>query len=135
MSNAERENALIQTTTEPELELAQPRWPIYSKCSRPNRACLCETLSAEPILTKTQIIIIQHPHEALYYTSPHQMSSQLNHRHDPSLILRKEPCGGCVSIMEAVARALRVIEPNGLYIKAQLLWVLRDMELDQAHQA
>ena len=37
--------------------------------------------------------------------------------------------------MEAVARALRVIEPNGLYIEAQLLLVLRDMELDQAHQA
>ena len=51
---------------------------------------------------------------------------------DSELILRKEPCGGCVSTMEAVARALRVIEPNGLYIEAQLLRVLRDMVRLQA---
>ena len=40
-----------------------------------------------------------------------------------------------MSIMEAVTRALRVIKPNGLYVEAQLLQVLRDMELDQAYQA
>lgn len=47
--------------------------------------------------------------------------------YDSELILRKEPFGGCVSTMEAVARALRVIEPDGLEIERKLIEVLRDM--------
>lgn len=52
--------------------------------------------------------------------------------YDSELILRKEPFGGCVSTMEAVARALRVMEPNGLEIERKLVQVLRDMVRLQA---
>ncbi|XP_062004676.1 tRNA-uridine aminocarboxypropyltransferase A [Rosa rugosa] len=52
--------------------------------------------------------------------------------YDSELILRKEPFGGCVSTMEAVARALRVLEPNGLEIESKLIRVLRDMVALQA---
>lgn len=52
--------------------------------------------------------------------------------YDSELILRKEPFGGCVSTMEAVARALRVIEPNGLEIETKLIGVLREMVRLQA---
>ncbi|KAK9290601.1 hypothetical protein L1049_008772 [Liquidambar formosana] len=47
--------------------------------------------------------------------------------YDSELILKKEPFGGCVSTMEAVARALRVIEPNGVEIERRLVEVLREM--------
>ncbi|XP_075638981.1 tRNA-uridine aminocarboxypropyltransferase A-like [Castanea sativa] len=235
-SGAETENPPIQTTAESESESEpeppQPRRPICSKCSRPTRVCLCETLPAQPIPTKTHILIIQHPHEARHKLSTvplltkcllnsttvvtrrlrHGLSPLLDQsppavylfpptpsspavtlsqsqpqndndndddsvvlivfdatwKHaremvraseeylsrfasrvclegydesvggrsiydsDSELILRKEPCGGCVSTMEAVARALRVIEPNGLCVEAQLLRVLRDMVRLQA---
>jgi DTW domain-containing protein YfiP len=47
--------------------------------------------------------------------------------YDSELILRKEPFGGYVSTMEAVARALRVLEPNGVEIEASLIRILREM--------
>ncbi|KAF7819033.1 villin-3-like isoform X1 [Senna tora] len=47
--------------------------------------------------------------------------------YDSELILRKEPFSGCVSTMEAVARALRVLEPNGLEIESTLIKILREM--------
>lgn len=47
--------------------------------------------------------------------------------YDSELVLRKEPFGGCVSTLEAVARALGALEPNGVEIEAQLIGVLRDM--------
>jgi hypothetical protein len=34
--------------------------------------------------------------------------------------------------MEAVARALRVLEPNGVEIEASLIWILREMVRWQA---
>lgn len=52
--------------------------------------------------------------------------------YDSQLVLRKEPYGGCVSTMEAVARALRVIDPNGLMIERELIKVLREMVRLQA---
>ncbi|KAM6568345.1 hypothetical protein CsatB_016330 [Cannabis sativa] len=52
--------------------------------------------------------------------------------YDSDLILRKEPFGGCVSTMEAVARTLRVLEPNGPEIEAGLIGVLREMVRLQA---
>ncbi|KAM1750851.1 hypothetical protein FF1_009008 [Malus domestica] len=47
--------------------------------------------------------------------------------YDSELVLRKEPFGGCVSTLEAVARALGALEPNGVEIEGQLIGVLRDM--------
>ncbi|CAJ1912108.1 unnamed protein product [Sphenostylis stenocarpa] len=52
--------------------------------------------------------------------------------YDSELILRKEPFAGCVSTMEAVARALRVLEPNGPMIEEKLVGVLREMVRLQA---
>lgn len=52
--------------------------------------------------------------------------------YDSELILRKEPFGGCVSTMEAVARALRVLEPNGIEIEASLIRILKEMVRLQA---
>ncbi|KAK4775972.1 hypothetical protein SAY87_023933 [Trapa incisa] len=52
--------------------------------------------------------------------------------YDSELVLRKEPYGGCVSTMEAVARALRVIDPNGVDIERELIKVLREMVRLQA---
>lgn len=48
------------------------------------------------------------------------------------LTLRKEPFGGCMSTMEAVARCLRLLEPNGVDIECRLLEVLRMMVRFQA---
>lgn len=52
--------------------------------------------------------------------------------HDSELILRKEPFAGCVSTLEAVARALRVLEPNGVEIEERLIGILREMVKLQA---
>ncbi|XP_052175013.1 uncharacterized protein LOC127789941 [Diospyros lotus] len=51
---------------------------------------------------------------------------------ESDLILRKEPFSGCMSTMEAVARALRVLEPNGIKIEDKLVKVLRTMVKFQA---
>ncbi|KAL2320745.1 hypothetical protein Fmac_029714 [Flemingia macrophylla] len=51
---------------------------------------------------------------------------------DSDLILRKEPYAGCVTTMEAVARALRVLEPNGLQVEDRLIGILREMVRLQA---
>ncbi|KAA8517108.1 hypothetical protein F0562_017401 [Nyssa sinensis] len=52
--------------------------------------------------------------------------------YDSDLILRKEPFSGCMSTMEAVARALRVLEPNGVEIEETLVGILRAMVSFQA---
>ncbi|WOK96812.1 hypothetical protein Cni_G05520 [Canna indica] len=53
---------------------------------------------------------------------------------ESELVLRKEPFQGCVNTMEAVARALRVMEPNGngQEVEAVLLSLLRAMVAFQA---
>ncbi|XP_051138669.1 uncharacterized protein LOC127256601 [Andrographis paniculata] len=51
---------------------------------------------------------------------------------DSELILRKEPFGGCMSTMEAVARCLRILEPNGIDIESTLINVLKAMVNFQA---
>ncbi|KAK8478650.1 hypothetical protein V6N13_009284 [Hibiscus sabdariffa] len=51
---------------------------------------------------------------------------------DNELVLRKEPFGGCVSTLEAVARCLGVIEPNGHEVQGVLLGVLKEMVRLQA---
>lgn len=51
---------------------------------------------------------------------------------DSELILRKEPFAGCMSTMEAVARCLRVLEPNGVDIESKVIEVLRAMVSFQA---
>lgn len=53
--------------------------------------------------------------------------------YDSELILRKEPFSGCMSTLEAIARALRVLEPNGAEIEDKLVEVLRAMVRFQAH--
>ncbi|KAF5198536.1 Dtw domain-containing protein [Thalictrum thalictroides] len=53
--------------------------------------------------------------------------------YNSELVLRKEPFGGCMSTIEAVARSLRVLEkPNGIEIENALISVLRTMVQFQA---
>lgn len=52
--------------------------------------------------------------------------------YNSELVLRKEPCGGCVTTAEAVARCLRVVEPNGPEIESKLIEGLREMVKLQA---
>ncbi|OMO71338.1 hypothetical protein CCACVL1_18277 [Corchorus capsularis] len=52
--------------------------------------------------------------------------------YDSELVLRKEPFGGCVSTLEAVARCLGIIEPNGDEVQGVLIGVLREMVRLQA---
>ncbi|KAJ9184796.1 hypothetical protein P3X46_004484 [Hevea brasiliensis] len=52
--------------------------------------------------------------------------------YDSELVLRKEPCGGCVSTLEAVARWLGAMEENGPEIEERLIVVLREMVRLQA---
>ncbi|XP_061340364.1 tRNA-uridine aminocarboxypropyltransferase A [Gastrolobium bilobum] len=52
--------------------------------------------------------------------------------YDSDLVLRKEPFSGCVSTMEAVARALGVLEPNGFDIEGTLIKILKEMVRLQA---
>ncbi|KAL8152578.1 hypothetical protein V2J09_010338 [Rumex salicifolius] len=54
--------------------------------------------------------------------------------YDSELLLRKEPFRGCMSTMEAVARALRVLEPDGPEIEGKLVGVLKAMvQLQASH--
>ena len=48
------------------------------------------------------------------------------------MVLRKEPFGGCVSTLEAVARCLGIIEPNGDKVQGVLIGVLKEMVRLQA---
>ncbi|KAI6696789.1 hypothetical protein NL676_016908 [Syzygium grande] len=52
--------------------------------------------------------------------------------YDSELLLRKEPYGGCVSTMEAVARVLRAVETNGEEVERRLIGVLKEMVRLQA---
>ena len=51
---------------------------------------------------------------------------------ESDLIIRKEPYGGCVSTMEAVARSLAILEPDGHMVESKLMDVLRKMVSLQA---
>lgn len=51
---------------------------------------------------------------------------------DSDLTLRKEPFAGCMSTLEAVARCLRLLEPNGIHVESSLIEVLREMVKLQA---
>lgn len=51
---------------------------------------------------------------------------------ESDLIIRKEPYGGCVSTMEAVARSLAILEPDGHIVESKLMDVLRIMVSLQA---
>lgn len=72
---------------------------------------------------------------ALQVCLPHDRNTQGHSIWNSDLILRKEPFGGCVSTMEAVARSLRILEPTpfAFEIEHRLLSVLRAMVAFQFH--
>ncbi|XP_059646296.1 tRNA-uridine aminocarboxypropyltransferase A isoform X1 [Cornus florida] len=229
------------TSTERDDRRSDIRRRICSNgCDRPINVCLCDTIPTEPILTCTQIVILQHPHErhhklatvpvlakclrncqivigrrlrcgdsplldslynaalenpnipfraiylfpgtdssssmeiskwrsslndpylsnyvliafdgtwkhakemvhaSLHFVSKFAFRVCLNYDvdidggtiFDSELILRKEPFSGCMSTMEAIARTLQVLEPNGGEIEDRLVEVLRAMVGFQAY--
>ncbi|BBN01995.1 tRNA-uridine aminocarboxypropyltransferase [Marchantia polymorpha subsp. ruderalis] len=58
---------------------------------------------------------------------PHDVSREGWGMGDMDSILRKEPFAGCVSTMEAIARALGILELDGPRIETTLLSVLQEM--------
>jgi len=66
---------------------------------------------------------------------PYDRNTQGHSMWNSDLILRKEPFGGCVSTIEAVARSLRILEPTpfAVEIEQRLLSVLRAMVAFQSH--
>lgn len=66
---------------------------------------------------------------------PYDRNTQGYNMWNSDLILRKEPFGGCVSTIEAVAHSLRILEPTpfAVEIEQRLLSVLRAMVAFQSH--
>uniref|UniRef100_A0A2K6TT70 tRNA-uridine aminocarboxypropyltransferase n=1 Tax=Saimiri boliviensis boliviensis TaxID=39432 RepID=A0A2K6TT70_SAIBB len=85
------------------------RRPECSRCSRPQKVCLCPFLPAHPLPISTHLYIIQHPAEVQLETS---ISSQY--------VIRMQPTNRCLSTLECAAVALSILEKNN-YIQETLL--------------
>uniref|UniRef100_A0A2I3M2L3 tRNA-uridine aminocarboxypropyltransferase n=3 Tax=Cercopithecinae TaxID=9528 RepID=A0A2I3M2L3_PAPAN len=85
------------------------RRPECSRCSRPQKVCLCPFLPAHPLHISTHLYIIQHPAEVQLKTS---ISSQY--------VIRMQPTNRCLSTLECAAVALSILEKNN-YIQETLL--------------
>uniref|UniRef100_A0A8C5LKJ8 tRNA-uridine aminocarboxypropyltransferase n=1 Tax=Jaculus jaculus TaxID=51337 RepID=A0A8C5LKJ8_JACJA len=77
------------------------RRPECSRCSRPQKVCLCPFLPVHPLHISTQLYIIQHPAEVQLKTST---SSQY--------VIRMQPTNRCLSTLECAAVALSILEKN-----------------------
>uniref|UniRef100_A0A8C9AKU5 tRNA-uridine aminocarboxypropyltransferase n=1 Tax=Prolemur simus TaxID=1328070 RepID=A0A8C9AKU5_PROSS len=89
------------------------RRPECSRCSRPQKVCLCPFLPVHPLHISTHLYIIQHPAEVQLKTN---ISSQY--------VIRMQPTNRCLSTLECAAVALSILEKNS-YIQETLLRPLR----------
>ncbi|CAO2594000.1 tRNA-uridine aminocarboxypropyltransferase 2 [Lemmus lemmus] len=85
------------------------RRPECSRCSRPQKVCLCPYLPVYPLKISTHLYIIQHPAEVQLKTS---ICSQY--------VIRMQPTSRCLSTLECAAAALSILEKNK-YIQETLL--------------
>ncbi|XP_052598124.1 tRNA-uridine aminocarboxypropyltransferase 2 isoform X2 [Peromyscus californicus insignis] len=85
------------------------RRPECSRCSRPQKVCLCPYLPVYPLQISTHLYIIQHPAEVQLKTS---ICSQY--------VIRMQPTSRCLSTLECAAAALSILEKNN-YIQETLL--------------
>uniref|UniRef100_A0A2K6K299 tRNA-uridine aminocarboxypropyltransferase n=1 Tax=Rhinopithecus bieti TaxID=61621 RepID=A0A2K6K299_RHIBE len=88
---------------EPQVQPAERR-PECSRCSRPQKVCLCPFLPAHPLHISTHLYIIQHPAEE----NKMFISSQY--------VIRMQPTNRSLSTLECAAVALSILEKNN-YIK------------------
>uniref|UniRef100_A0ABI7YV39 tRNA-uridine aminocarboxypropyltransferase n=1 Tax=Felis catus TaxID=9685 RepID=A0ABI7YV39_FELCA len=105
---AEADDACADALWELPVEPAERR-PECSRCSRPQKVCLCPFLPLHPLHISTHLYIIQHPAEVQLKTS---VSSQY--------VIRTQPTNRCLSTLECAAAALSILEKND-YIQETLL--------------
>ncbi|XP_035294931.1 tRNA-uridine aminocarboxypropyltransferase 2 isoform X3 [Cricetulus griseus] len=77
------------------------RRPECSRCSRPQKVCLCPYLPVHPLQISTRLYIIQHPAEVELKTN---ICSQY--------VIRMQPTSRCLSTLECAAAALSILEKN-----------------------
>uniref|UniRef100_A0A8C6F0X6 tRNA-uridine aminocarboxypropyltransferase n=1 Tax=Monodon monoceros TaxID=40151 RepID=A0A8C6F0X6_MONMO len=106
--DAEADGAGADGLWELPVEPAERR-PECSRCSRPQKVCLCPFLPVHPLHISTHLYIIQHPAEVQLKTS---ISSQY--------VIRAQPTNRCLSTLECAAVALSILEKNN-YIQETLL--------------
>uniref|UniRef100_A0A8D2CWK3 tRNA-uridine aminocarboxypropyltransferase n=1 Tax=Sciurus vulgaris TaxID=55149 RepID=A0A8D2CWK3_SCIVU len=106
--DAEADSASAEGLWELPVEPAERR-PECSRCSRPQKVCLCPFLPVHPLHISTHLYIIQHPAEVQLKTS---VSSQY--------VIRMQPTNTCLSTLECAAVALSILEKNS-HIQETLL--------------
>uniref|UniRef100_A0A8I5T6T4 tRNA-uridine aminocarboxypropyltransferase n=1 Tax=Pongo abelii TaxID=9601 RepID=A0A8I5T6T4_PONAB len=115
---AEVDDASVDELWLLQVEPAELR-PECSRCSRPQKVCLCPFLPAHPLHISTHLYIIQHPVQLKI-----SISSQY--------VVQMQPINRCLSTLECAPVALSILEKNN-YIQETLLRPLEALCSFQEH--